>query len=193
MNVYNNNEQYNETMELFNKLPKISRNEYIYSMALCAASNMISCEENCEIIMNELNQKENSNILNSFFIQSSIINMYVKLNRFAEAEDVFNRNTNQINDNIYFDNKDILHLYSSIMDCYSKMGNINQLLLLFNNLNQIPLLQNQITVNIYCIVLNACSHYGYISNALSIFEDIKLKCNHFKNAFSSYYITMNTT
>ena len=104
--------------------------------------------------------------------------MYAKCNKFEEAIKVFNKNINEYATNKYENNCDedgLLHLYSSMMDCYSKKGDSKQALSLFNDVKNDKKLEAD--DRIYCIAMNACSHAGLVDDALSIFDDVKNKYN----------------
>ena len=177
MNAFNFNKKYNETINLFNKIindKNININDYIYCEALIACGNIVSLN-NGLIIINHLNKiNKNCNILQSLYIQSAIITFYGKCNKFEQALNIFNQEINKYNKNKDKDNHGLLYLYSSMMDCYVKKGDIKQLLLLFNDLKNNKNIK-KIPKCIFNIVLNGYCYLGLIDKALLIFDEIKYK------------------
>ena len=190
MNAFNYNTRYNETINLFNKIKdddNIIMNEYIYSTTLIAAGNLVSLHKGSMIIGDlKLN---NPNILKSLFVQSAMISMYAKCNKFQEAINIFNENINNNCGHTQKDKNGVLYLYSAMMDCYAKMGDIEQLLLLFNKLKKDERINDKITKSIYNIVLNGCSHSGLMDKALSIFDEMQSEYGYNQNNIDVQSIT----
>ena len=169
MKAYYDNEEYNKSLNLFHETKENNKykhcmNDYLYVYALWSAGDLVSIHNGSSII-DDLNKPENSDILNNLHVQSAIITMYAKCNKFEEAINVFNDNI--INDNRHKDG--LLQLYSSMMDCYNRKGDYKQTLLLFNDIKNHK--QFQMDDQIYYNVINACSRSGLVDDALLIFQN----------------------
>ena len=120
------NQRYQNALDLFDSIKNndnnINMNAYCYSMALHSCGNLLSLYQG-EMIINEIKQIQNADdIFNNLDIQSAMICMYAKCSQFDKAIDIFNKiNIKKLMDN---DNQDILRLFASIIDCYAKMGNV---------------------------------------------------------------------
>lgn len=126
--------------------------------------------------MNDL-KLNNHQLYNDILIQSSLIALYGKCGDIEKALNLFKENINRIKNN-----KDKLLIYSSMMDCYAKNGNIKDVINLFEELKELKI---EIDKNVYCIIINACSHAGYVKEAKLVFEYIKNK----KHRIDGYLLT----
>ena len=187
MSAYNNNDQYDETIHLFNRIKHdgLIKDEYTYCYALIAAGNILSLSQ-CQIIIDELNKTDS--IKSSLYVQAAMIKMYARFYQFDKAMDIFNENVYRFKD-VNDDIDGLFHLYSAIMDIYAKNGDIDKLLLLFNDLQNDERIKNLIPSVIYNIVLNGCSHSGLIDKALLLFEEMKTKFKYNENKIDIQCIT----
>ena len=92
-----------------------------------------------------------------------MIAMYAKCGEYETAIDIGQHQMNARNK----------YISTSLMDCYAKMGDIDQCLSLFYLLKQDGNIDIHDDYKIYCIVLNACSHSGIAGEAFSIFQEIQ--------------------
>ena len=170
MNAYNHCHEYDKTLKLFYDINNYNDNNqnhkmdaFCYSLVLNGCAGLLSLVEGEKIIQQLITDK-NDKILNNSYVKSSIISMYSKCGQFENAIEIGKEYLN-----LYGMNKFIC---SSLMDCYAKMGDIDQLLLLFNKLKINMDIDINIDHMIFCIVLNGCAHSGIIDEALLIFEQI---------------------
>ena len=179
MNAYNNNEKYQEALNLFACVKDdaiIQLHAVCYITALHCCGSLISEHQGSAIIA-ELQNEENVDILKDLQVQSAIISFHAKCGQFERAITVF--------DSLQMDklmsaktkrskkeNNGMLFVFAAILDCYAKMGNVQQVLSLFHKLDG-----KEVSTGIYCIVLNACSQTGLVDEALNIFGRIKNKNN----------------
>ena len=123
-------------------------------------------------IVNQLNQLGNEAILKNLQIEAAVINMYAKCSHFDEAINKFNGiDIDKESIELQATEHDILCLYASIIDCHAKLGDIENVLRLFEELQSYE--HVKVSNTIYCIVLNACSHSGSVDEAMNIFEQIR--------------------
>lgn len=116
-----------------------------------------------EFIINKLNLTK---MIKDISIQSAIISFYAKCNEIEKAQNIFNNNITNSN----LDKYDIVLLYSTIMDCYTKIGDNKKVIKYFDKLeiDKMP-----INTNIYSIVITSCSHVGNINKGKQIFKLIE--------------------
>ena len=163
MKLYTNNELYDDALKLFkSEEMKHMKDEISYNIAIYCCSDMESILEG-ESIINELKRNDLDAILYSVKVQSSMIALYGKNGEIEKACQIFRENMNTKKYSDY----DVNRLYSSIMDCYAKLGNIEEVISLFHELQQ-----SDVKINdyIHSIVINSCSHTGSTNIADDIFQ-----------------------
>ena len=172
LNAYKTNYKYQKAINLF--FDDIFHNEkyhdkldhIIYNIVLDCCSNLSSLVKG-ELIISELNKSHNQSILDNVDTQCSILGLHGKCGKIDIALDMFYDNINNTDNH-----RHILLLFSSIMDVYCKNGEFDMTLTFFEEL-QTKFKHINPDRNIYGIVLNSCSHAGYIDKALTIFNIIK--------------------
>ena len=166
MNIYKSNKKYQKVIDLYFDMEQnmnLQLNDYIYSIVLYCCGEL-SRFKTGESIINSI--KNDSILFNSPYIQSSIISMYAKCGYFKEAINVYHK----ISDIFKNNESSMLIIYPGILDCYAKMGDINQIISLYGDLKKKGIKLNE---KIYCIILNACSHSGNMEQGILIFNEIK--------------------
>lgn len=173
MNVYKLNEKYMKGIELFNKIDSfhVIPNIYTYSIALYCCGDSVGFNKGIEIIKNITT---NEIIYNNIFIQCAIIAFYGKICDISKAINIFNDSINK-----FKNENDIEFLYSTLMDCYCKIGDIQNVLHLFYEIKDKNI---KLTSNIYGIVINGCAHSGFIKEGIKIYNEIK-DSNILKDSF----------
>eukprot|EP01083_Nonionella_stella_P133855 407070_1 len=154
MNAYNNCNQYEQTLALFDATD--TKDKFTYIAALNACGHLILLDRGIQIIDSLSNA-------NDVMIQSAIIRFYAKCSEYDSAQRIFDDVGNSNNDR-----RGIVSLYGAIMDCHAKRGNLNEVLRLFEELKTHT--NVGIPYSVYSIVLNACCN---VHDALLIWEDIK--------------------
>ena len=159
------NKECTKVINMYFSLKKynIKFNEHVYSITLHCCGETVNINDG-ESIINDLNTINDTELSTAVYIISGIISFYAKCSHFNKAISTFNTNINIVN------NDNILVLYGTIMDCYTRMGTFEKVFELYYELKSKNLKLNEC---IYGIILNACSHSGNISEADSVFNDIK--------------------
>ena len=171
MNGYRLNGKYEEGLSMFYDLlesNKFKLDEYTYSIGLYCCADGINILD-AQKIINELNKPTNKAVLENPYVQSALICVYGKCSMMDEAIKTFNTNINTLQDT-----KHASLFYASIMDCFGKNGLIQDVLMYYYHLKSSLLkgINIKISNNIYCIIINSCSHNGYPNEALNIWDEI---------------------
>ena len=167
MNCYLNRSKYQNAMDLFDSIHmKDNKGNIVYyniGLLCCAALRLL---QKGEYIIHEITVKY-PKLLNKSSLKAGMITLYGKCDNMVKAHSIFRETLHNIVDNT---DKDILLLYASMMDCYAKIGDTYQVLTLYNELkDNYPNIK--ISDNIYCIIINSCSHSGNMADARDIFNE----------------------
>ena len=163
MNAFNANGEHDKALALFGET--VFADAYSYCIALNACGLGMRLQKG-QIIVDELQKSENRDILRHPHVQCALIGFHAKCSQFEEAERLFRENVEN-----YSDAKDVVSLYAAMMDCLAKMGKVDEVLRLFEQLKSEK--GAKITNNVRCVVLNACAQTGRTAEAVAIFEEAK--------------------
>ena len=164
MNAYKSNKLYNDALTIFDELNNKEfnyDNPNIYSIALYCCGETTNVFKGEQII--DILQRKYTHIYENVYIQCALIYFYGKCYTIKQGYNIFENN---IKDNNNID--ELLLLYGSMMDIYSKANQKDKVIHLFNQLKQQNITPN---TNIYSIAINSCSHSGLTSKAMNIFNE----------------------
>ena len=175
MNAYKMNYEYKSCVDLLYDLlsfrwkdgheySKIVINEHLFGVGIFCCVEM-GAINNGEMIVEYLKKPEYQHIYQTSYVQSLIIALYAKCDKFDMAMDIF-KNT----DMNTLSAVDIMKLYVPVMNYYAKRSDQSNLMALYQELRQ----QNiQINSDIYCVLFSGCRNSGNVTTALNIFDEIK--------------------
>ena len=125
MNAYNKNNAFDQTLQVFMSIRKMKLKIDLvcYSLALKAAGKSVSLKQGKKVASHLIKHLDSSKINNH--VWSSLISMNGKCGNYKQAIQIF--------DKIKENNCDCI-IYNSILDVYSKMGDIQSVLKLYNEM-----------------------------------------------------------
>ena len=178
MTAYRMKGYWEKLLKLFDELcrQKVRLSVPIFCNALYCCGDMNSLEKG-QWVLYKLNSKYNRHLVCDGHILAAIVSLFGRCNQYMnEARamyDIIIRNDNIKND--------INRIHVAILDCYTKYGDIDEVLHLYNTL-----VNNNVIISdeIYSIVLNCCSHVGDMEQCINIFNQyLIMNDNIIKNSY----------
>eukprot|EP01083_Nonionella_stella_P065371 171225_1 len=168
MSAYNRCGCFEKALDLFfcSKQIGFEMDSFCYGTALLSCGHMVSLSQGLDIISLINEQPDGDVLLNDVHVQSAIIAMYSKCGEFDLAIQYCREDIND-------DARRNKVVCGALMDCYSKIGDIDKVLCLYSDLKEGNVLNIHRDHGLFCMALNACSHSGVIEEALRIFEEIQ--------------------
>ena len=171
MNTFKLNGYYDDVLEIFYQI-KTPLNAYSYSIVLYCCGQMVSPIDG-DKVFHRL-EHESDRIKHDAYVQSSLISMLGKFGDITKSFAIFHDATQ--NDKISYNKHELILLYSSMMDIFTKAGDNIQVLNLFYELKAKYNIDPDI--NMYCIVINAFTQTGNTNEAMKIFNDLMESTNN---------------
>ena len=167
MNAYRLNGEHKKLLNMFDELlGKYGRLDApIFCNALNCCGDMVSLEKG-QYIVHKLNHKNNRHLISNSYILAAIISLHGKCNdNLIETRKLYDLVVKMkfIRDDTHMD---IIH--KSMIDCYSKSGDIDNIVHLFEEIKR---KDTTISDSIYSMILNCCSHAGNTEKAIEIFNE----------------------
>ena len=165
MNACRLNDHHESLLAVFDELYESEKElpSQIFCNALHSCAIMILWEKGQKII-HTLSNKYNRHLVGDAHILSGILSLHAACNQdLNETRKLYNimiKSRYIYNDNI------ILH--ASMLNCYTKYTDIDNVLKLYNELKQN---EEHISDEIYSIILNCCAHTGNTYDAIQIFNE----------------------